>query len=73
MMSLARSCRMPLRYRYIQNGSTSWYSAEKIVIDSQPVRRERVYDVVTYWETFCSLSTLFLTVGRFIIRSCHAV
>ena len=27
------------------------------------------YDV----ETFCSLSTVFRTVGRFIIRSCHAV
>jgi hypothetical protein len=27
------------------------------------------YDV----ETFCSSSTLFLTVGRFIMRSCHAV
>ena len=27
------------------------------------------YDV----ETFCSLSTVFRTVGRFIMRSCHAV
>jgi hypothetical protein len=27
------------------------------------------YDV----ETLCSLSTLFLTVGRFIMRSCYAV
>ena len=26
-----------------------------------------------YVETFCSLSTLFRTVGRFIMRSCQAV
>ena len=29
----------------------------------------RSYDV----ETFCSASTVFFTVGRFIMRSCHAV
>jgi|SoiMetStandDraft_2_1073263.scaffolds.fasta_scaffold11971_2 hypothetical protein len=36
------------------------------------LRRE--YAITSYdVETFCSLSTVFRTVGRCIIRSCHAV
>ena len=34
----------------------------------------REYSLLSYdVETFCSLSTVFRTVGRFIMRSCHAV
>ena len=34
----------------------------------------RKYPITNYdAETFCSASTLFRTVGRFIMRSCHAV
>ena len=37
--------------------------------------RQRQENATTnyYVETLCSLSTLFRTVGRFIMRSCHAV
>ena len=37
-------------------------------------RQRQKYAITTYdVETFCSLSTQFLTVGRFIMRSCQAV
>ena len=38
------------------------------------ISRKREYSTTNYdAETLCSLSTLVLTVGRFIMRSCHAV
>jgi len=44
-------------------------AADCDTVSQQGEHAIRNYDV----ETACSLSTLFRTVGRFIMRSCHAV
>ena len=46
--------------------------SKRIELSASPFCRDYAitrYDV----EMFCSLSTVFRTVGRFSIRSCHAV
>ena len=61
--------------------SESYTNASARVISGRPRKQTALIPVVAGEyaitgydvETLCSLSTLFLTVGRCIMRSCHAV